>query len=116
MKQSPVLELMVVVVNRGKGEEVTKTLTRNGAKAQIICLGEGTAESEVANFFGFGTIERDVVLALVDYERSAKALERISKKFKFDKRHNGLGFTVPLQSAGMGLIKHLKIDLGGTKE
>lgn len=114
MTQKPVLELMVVIVNRGKGEEVTKMLSRNGAKAQIICFGEGTAESEVANFFGFGTIERDVVLSLVDYERSAKALERVAKKMQFEKRHNGLGFTVPIQSAGMGLIKHLKIDLGGS--
>ena len=47
----PVLELLVVVINRGYGEEVGEFLEKLDVNLNIVSFGSGTAPSNLANLF-----------------------------------------------------------------
>ena len=106
------INLLVVIVDRYLGEAVTQILEQNSIKAYIQCLGHGTAESEISDLFGFGIKERDIVLSFVVPNASEELLQKLNEEFKFTERHNGLAFTVPINSAEKQLLKILNIKVG----
>lgn len=109
MKYGPLLDLLIIFVNRDKSKEATEILSKNEKILQVICFGEAAAETDMAAFFGFGIVEKDIIFALCPYENSAQLLKEISKQMQFNERHKGLGFSVPIQSASNILLKKLKI-------
>lgn len=107
--RSPI-ELLIVVVNRHKGESVIEILNEKKVSIHVNCMGQGTSESGIADLFGFGIIERDVVLSLVPSEKKESILEELNQKFNFDQPHNGLAFTVPINSVEKKLLDFIKVN------
>lgn len=107
--KSPI-NLLIVIVNRHKGDSVVAALNEKNITAHVNCMGYGTSESGIADLFGFGIIERDIVASLVPSTESKNILEELNGKFNFDEPHNGLAFTVPVNSIEKKLFDFIKVN------
>ena len=58
-------KLLVTIVDRAKGERIAAICREQGVLFQMVCLGHGTASSEVLDLLGLGRTEKAVVLSLV---------------------------------------------------
>lgn len=103
------IELLIVIVKRHKGHIVCEILNEYKCVNHINCIGHGTTDSEVADLFGFGIIERDIVVSVIASNKTEKILKDLDTTFHFDERHNGLAFTVPINSIEKNLLDLLNI-------
>ena len=46
------LQVLITVVDRGKGDKMARLYERSGVKTQLMCLGFGTAKSEILEYLG----------------------------------------------------------------
>ena len=105
---SPV-NLLITIVGRNKGNEVVEILNKYKIFTHVICIGNGTSESGIADLFGFGIIERDIVISLIHVSTSSKILNSLDKNFHFNEKHNGLALTIPINSIEQKSLEILKI-------
>ena len=108
--QSP-LEIVICIVDRGKGDKVMEILKMNGCMMQLITMGTGTAaKSNAGDFFGFGIIEREVVFALMNRNRIDETVKILTDILNLDKPHTGILTTLPISSATSTLLDMLGIN------
>ena len=90
------MQLLVSIVERGKGGSVMGFYRQHGLYQHIQASGRGTAASHLLDTLGFGTSERDVILTLAprdDVRRFMRAL----KDGSLPKQHiQGLLFSMGL--------------------
>ena len=92
-------EILVVIIKRGLAEKASEFLKRHSSNFHLISMAEGTAESEIMEFFGFGMSEREVLFGLIDATESKHTLDMLGAKFDFETPTNGIALTLPLTSA-----------------
>ena len=92
-------EILVVIIKRGLAEKASEFLKRYSSNFHLISMAEGTAESEIMEFFGFGMSEREVLFGLIDATESKHTLDMLGAKFDFESPANGIALTLPLTSA-----------------
>lgn len=108
--------ILIAVVKRGKSEMVCRILSRGKEKHHMVFNATGsTASSSIADIFGFGLREAEVVLSIVKPENAEELVEEISKKIGMYVADNGIVFTVPIDSASSNTLKMLKFN-GGKNE
>ena len=94
------LKLLVTIVNRGKGSEVTEFLKEFGVNCQTICLGYGTADSELLSYLGLGETEKEIVLSLITEEDHQRAFPALADKMQLGRVGHGVAFSIELNSVG----------------
>ena len=92
-------EILVVIIRRGLAEKASEFLKKHSSNFHLISMAEGTAESEIVEFFGFGMSEREVLFGLIDATESKHTLDMLGAKFDFETPANGIALTLPLKSA-----------------
>ena len=100
MTQIEQLTLTVGIVDRGKGENMTAIARELGVRRATILLGLGTANSEILDYLGLGSTEKDILLSAVSAERAKELLAVISAEFDLAKIGRGIAFSVPIGSVG----------------
>lgn len=94
------VKLLVAVVDRGQGEHAAALLKQGGALYQLICLGRGTANSEILDYLGLGESEKMILLATAGPSEVQQILQSFREQMHFDKPGSGIAFTVPITSVG----------------
>ena len=107
--ESPI-NVVVAICDDKKGEEVEKYLNSVNLNAGLLFMGKGTAESEIADLFGFGMNNRDIVAVLVPKGKTKAVVAQINEITGIEKDTYGLTFVMPLSSASSNLL-----DLAGIK-
>lgn len=106
-KKSP-LDVLFCIVAKGQSEHVLQLMTTIGAFNSIVFMGHGTANSQVADLFGFGIEEREIILSFIDSSLSKKFLKLVNKIMGFDEqKHSGLAFTIKLASMEKNALEYL---------
>ena len=84
-----IIKLLVAIVDRGKGERIVSICREQRTLMQTICLGHGTASSEVLDLLGLGRTEKAVVLTLVRWGSAGafKGAGRSDADLRPGKRH-----------------------------
>lgn len=90
------IKLVVTIVDRGKGDKVTKLYNEENIHFHFICYGEGTATSEILDVLGIGATDKDVVLSMVPGYKVNDLLSKITNKMNLNKAGKGIIFTLPL--------------------
>jgi hypothetical protein len=93
------LKLMVVIVDRGIGNKVVKSINRYVNVINVM-YGHGTAHSEVLAVLGIGEQNKDVILCTVMQDKIADLTKIFTDKYKFGKAGTGISFTIPITSVG----------------
>ena len=110
--KSPV-ELVVAICDDKKGEEVEAYLNSVHLDAGLLFMGKGTAESEIADLFGFGMNNKDIVAVIVPIEKTQKVVDKIIQITGIENDAYGLTFVMPLSSASSLLfdIANIKLNM-----
>ena len=91
-----IFKLLVTIVDRGRGERIVSICREQGVLFQMVCLGHGTASSEVLDCLGLGQTEKSVVLSLVPESGIPSLLQDFADKMQIRGPGNGIAFSVPL--------------------
>ena len=94
------LKLLLTIVDRDKGEAVSRLLTREGVMIQFIALGTGTANQGLLALMGLKDTAKDVVFSFMRAGVAAQAMQRLRYALEIDQPGRGIAFTVPIGSVG----------------
>lgn len=94
------LSMLVTIVDRGKGEGVSRLLRQEGVLIHYIALGNGTAHKGLLSLLGLKDTAKDVVVSFVRSGVALRAMRRLSYALEIDLPGRGIAFTVPVASVG----------------
>ena len=102
------LSMFITIVNKGQGNYVLKLFESEGANAQFIQHGEGTARKEIRDILGIEDNSKEIVISLVKDEKIPEIKNELEAFFKISKRNRGIGFSIPMTSLiGMKVYQFL---------
>ena len=71
------LALAVAVVDVGKGEKILSVFREEHALLDYVCMGHGTARTEMLDLLGIGETAKAVVFSLVEKSQAQRILVRL---------------------------------------
>ena len=91
-------ELIQVICNSGFAEDVMDVARKAGAGGGTIVDGRGTSKPDDLTFFGASLVpEKELILILVEREKSEKVLGAITAIPFLQQEGNGIAFTMPVE-------------------
>ena len=100
--------LIVTIVNKGWADEIVEASKNAGAEGGTIIYGRGTGIHEQRNFFGIVIEpEKEIVLTVVEKNKSKKVLDSIKTAGKLDQPGTGIAFVLDLQEVA-GIVHKSK--------
>lgn len=94
--ENKVIHLMVTILDRGKGGKAVNLYRAENLHFNYICLGFGTASSEILDYLGLSETEKDLVITLVPAVKIQTILEKVSTSLRLSHPGRGILFTLPL--------------------
>ena len=102
------LSVFVTIVNRGQSGFVLKLFESEGANAQFVQHGEGTAKEEIREILGIDDNTKEIIFSIIKNEKIESAKKELQAFFKVSKRNRGIGFSIPMTSIiGMKVYQFL---------
>ena len=92
------LSMFITIVNRGQGNFVLKLFESEGANAQFVQYGEGTAQKEIRDILGIEDNSKEIIISLISQDKIDSAKRELEAFFKVSKRNRGIGFSIPMTS------------------
>lgn len=92
------IKLVVGIVKRDEGARLVSFFRSHKLHYDFICLGQGTADSEVLDVLGLEDKEKDVVLTMAPVSKIPMLLTKAAQTFRFAAPGQGIIFTLPLSS------------------
>ena len=92
------LKLLVTVVERGRGDAVSNLLRGRGHYVHFLCLGSGTAKSNILDLLGISDLRKDVVFSFVPENDSRESLRALQTAFHMERPGGGIAFSLPVNS------------------
>ncbi len=94
----PQFELIVTIVNRGFAENVVDATKAAGASGGTIIHSRGTGIHENAKLFGIPIEpEKEIVLTLIEREKTGSVLDAIYTAVGLDKPSKGIAFVLNVE-------------------
>lgn len=97
MKSQIKLRCMIIIANRGLGDEISN-LVKGYAHFQSIILGRGTASNEIKSALGLSEPEKDIVYCFIEEHNVKFVYKLIEEEFDFSRKHLGIAMTIPVTS------------------
>lgn len=91
-----IIKLLITIMDRGKGVRAVDLYRASNLHFNYICLGTGTANSEILDYFGLSETKKDVVLTLIPAARVQDVMCKAGERFHITHPGMGILFTVPL--------------------
>ena len=110
--------MIVSIVERGRGRPLVEFYTARQMTAHLLCLGQGTASSEMLNLLGLGASEKDVLLSIGSRDSVQRAMQAMSNRnLGCPVRGRGVVFSVRLTgiNALLAVISEHEIGSGKTR-
>lgn len=92
------LELLITIVNRGKGEYFIDLLQSFDVNMQFVTVGTGTADAQTLSKFGLTDSDKTVIFSVIQSSKISDALYVLDRKFKTIKNGKGIAYTIPFSS------------------
>ncbi len=92
------IKLIFAIVKRHEGAKLVSYFRARNLHYDFICLGQGTATSEVLDYLGLEDTEKDVVITMAPLSKIPALLTGAAEAFRFAAPGRGIIFTVPLCS------------------
>ena len=109
--ESPVT-LLLSFVDRGKADDVERYLSEHKLNGGLVFMGKGTAESDIADIFGFGMNDRDVIACIIPVAKKDKIIADINEITGVETDTYGLNMLLKIQSMATNLLDFLNIKVG----
>ena len=105
------ISLLLAICDRGQGDVVEDYLGHHKLDAGLILMGKGTAATDIADIFGFGMDDRDIVACLVPKDREEKILADVTEILGIERDEYGLAMLLDLNSASSSILELCKVAL-----
>jgi hypothetical protein len=92
------LDLMVSIVTRDHGEQLSRLYPQDRIPLQMIVQGGGTAKSELLHMLGLEQTEKDIVFSMIPHSATRSILNRAAKLLHMNRIGGGVTFALPLTS------------------
>jgi len=92
------IKIIFAITRRGTGTAVVDYFKQNQLHYDFICHGMGTATSDILDYLGLESTEKDFIIALAPAIKIPHVLNGLAADFHLQKAGNGIAFTVPLSS------------------
>lgn len=93
------LELLVFIVNHGRGEAILQHLREHFDTGATLMPAYGTRPNKVLRFLALDEVRKDVLLLICPEARSTEMIRSVKQVFHLEKANSGIGFTIPLSEA-----------------
>ena len=94
------LALAAAVVDVGKGEKILSVFREEHALLDYVCMGHGTARTEMLDLLGIGETAKAVVFSLVEKSQAQRILVRLGRELQMRYPGRGIAFTIPVSGIG----------------
>ena len=94
------LQFMVTITNRNMTKKFTNFYKELGLDISYITVGNGTAASEILDYFGLEGAEKSVLFHIVTDDKWKEVKRQLQTKIRIDVPGIGIAFTIPLSSIG----------------
>lgn len=96
------MQLLVSIVERGKGIELSKIYKTFYITQHLQSAGRGTAASHLLDTLGFGTAERDILLSIAPKDTLRQLMYYLKDEDRPELEAKGIAFTMDV--SGLGAI------------
>jgi hypothetical protein len=110
-KISSPVSLLLSINDDGMGIEVEKYLNEKKLNGGLIFQGKGTAESEIADIFGFGLSDRDIIAVFIPKNKCSEIIKDINEITGVEKDKYGLNMILEINSASSNLLDLLGVKI-----
>ena len=91
------MQVLRIILPRGKGSKFMKILKANKAKSIACFYGEGSAPSEILNTLSIDKTKKEIVVTLIDESTGENIIETIADKL--EKINTAIAFSTSLEGA-----------------
>ena len=109
-KASEKFSLLLAICDDDQGELLEEFLNRKKLKNGILFMGKGTAESEIADLFGFGLSDKVIVATLVPMSGQEKILKDVTDLLEIETNRFGLTMILEVSSASSSILDLMGIE------
>lgn len=99
------VELIIAICDKGLGGELERYVNIQGITSSLIMNGKGTAESMVADLFGFGMNNKDILLCITPVEKTERLVAGINAITGIEDDRYGLTMVLPLSGADSNILE-----------
>lgn len=92
------IKLIFCIVDRGKGELITKLCAEERITFNLLLHGRGTADSQMLNLLGLGETEKDIVMLSTANSKQPHIMRRLNEILHLSEPGKGIAFSVPFSS------------------
>lgn len=92
------IKLIITITKRGTGTKIVDYFKSMKLHYDFICLGLGTANSEMLDYLGLEKTEKDIVITPAPISKIPIVLKGVTEKFSLKSPGMGIMFTVPITS------------------
>ncbi len=110
------IKALISITKRGSGNKMVDFYKKNRLHYDFICLGAGTANSEILDYLGLETNEKDVVITMLPEAKIPEIMRGVTEEFKLKSPGKGIVFTVPLTAVSARMHKILCKNMNVDKE
>ncbi len=102
------IKMLIAIVARGKGDEVTAFLRDKGIFLNTILLGKGTDTSRQLDVMGIGDVKKDIVISAMGADKIKQTMQDLAIKFRLEEVGKGVAFAININSvSGKSLLKYI---------
>jgi nitrogen regulatory protein PII len=88
--------LMVMILDRGKGEQAAQICKERNLPFHFLCFGLGTAASDLLDYLGLGETKKDVVFSLIPWKDAERLPALLARELQMGTPGGGIAFVMPL--------------------
>lgn len=102
---------MMLIVAVKDAKKASAILQAQGSPVQTVCMGEGTATSEIMDYLGLSATDKAILLCPVFKSRVPALFEALGSELRLSKPNRGVALTFPVSGASAYVAKLLQPDL-----
>lgn len=92
--------LMATIINRNQTRKFVSFYEESGIAVTLLTVGQGTADSDMLDYFGLEASEKAVVFCVVTDDMWKKTKKGLEKTMQIDVPGTGIAFIIPMSSLG----------------
>ena len=106
-QKKPSFRILVLITTPKLAEKAAKVFNKEKLPLQYRFNAEGTASSEIMDMLGLGSIDKCVVLTMIQQEQADGILKKLRADLQMTSVNSGIAFTVPMNGANNLIVRLL---------
>jgi len=103
--------VLIAICDDEQKQDLEEYLSNKKLKNGLMFMGKGTAESQVADIFGFGLSDKVITALLVPMSKQEKVIKEITDLLRIEVDRYGLTMLLDVSSASSVVLEMMGIEI-----